>query len=275
MSTPGSTALEAPAFETGTATASGSGWRGAALVLCAHGSRGGVGSAADHAAAIRELGCFGVVHACALKGRPSLAETIGSLAGRERIILVPMLMAEGYTSKIMLRRLDELVDGSGRLRVCPPVGSHPRLSSVLAKSAEQSCALRGWSVADTGLLIVGHGTRRDPRSGVTARRHAEHIAQTGRFAEVTVAFLDEEPGVEQVLARAARPRWVVVGLFADHGEHGELDVPRMLEASGRETAYTGPIGADERIVGLILEQVHGLDEGAPDVRLEDRARHVS
>lgn len=246
--------------------------RDRALVLCGHGSRGGVGSAAGHAAAIRALGRFAEVQACALKGRPGLRETLAGLARRARIDLVPMLMAEGYTLRTMLRQLDETAPPGARLHVSRPVGSHPGLAAVMAARAAQCCAERGWAAGDTGLLMVGHGTRRDPQSGATAHRHALDIARSGRFAEVGVAFLDEAPGIAQVLAGSPRPRWVAVGLFADHGEHGELDVPRMLAKSGRATTYTGAIGADGRMVDLILEQLRGLDGGSSEVALGLGAR---
>ena len=244
----------------------------AVLILCGHGSHGGVGSAGEHAAAIRRLGRFAEVRACCLKGTPELGATIESLEAQPRILLVPMLMAEGYTLRTLHRRLEQLGAGvRARLSVAAPVGSHPRLGWMIAARARDACASRRWRPGETGLLVVGHGTRRDPKSGATARQHAQQIRAGGWFAEVALAFLDEEPSVIAALAGSARARWVVVGLFADRGEHGESDIPVMLASTGRGTLYAGPIGAEPRMVDLILDQVRALDDAATGA---DRPRTV-
>jgi D-serine deaminase-like pyridoxal phosphate-dependent protein len=51
----------------------------AALVLCAHGIRGGVGVAAEHAGRIAARRLFAEVHACALKGAPGLNEVVAAV----------------------------------------------------------------------------------------------------------------------------------------------------------------------------------------------------
>ena len=135
--------------------------RDTALVLCGHGSHGGVGSAAEHAAAIRRLGRFAEVRACCLKGTPELVATVEALEGRDRIVLAPLLMAEGYTLRTMHRRLDQIgASARARLSVAAPLGSHRRLAWMVAGRARDACASRRWRPGETGLLMVGHGTRR-------------------------------------------------------------------------------------------------------------------
>ncbi len=225
-----------------------------ALVLCAHGIRGAVGAAAEHARRIRALGRFGEVHACALKGWPGPVETITTVRG-PTVVVAPLLMAEGYTLAAVRRRLEGAAPPGLHCLVSPPVGAHPRLADMISTKALAECAARAWRLAESALLVVGHGTERHRGSGATARRHAARIAGQHRFAEVGVAFLDEPPRVPDALDALSVPRCVAVGLFVDAGEHGEEDIPALLAPAGERAAYAGPIGPDPLISDLILDQV--------------------
>jgi sirohydrochlorin cobaltochelatase len=181
----------------------------------------------------------------------------GTLAevGAERVYLVPMLMAEGYTLRAMLRRLE----GGRELSVCRPVGANPRLAELIGRKAQAARIAQGWAAEDTALLLVGHGTERHAASGATTRRHAAELAARGGFAEAAVAFLDQAPTIAAAVARLSAPRCVAVGLFLDRGEHGEQDIPRLLATTGHQTVYAGPIGTDPEIATLIIEQVRERD----------------
>jgi sirohydrochlorin cobaltochelatase len=227
----------------------------AALVLCAHGIRGGVGGASEHAARITTRGVFAEVHACALKGKPGLREVVAAVRARE-VVFAPLLMAEGYTLQAMLRKLEGATDPPRPITVCRPIGVHPRLADMIASRARALCATRGWRPADAALLIVGHGTERHPDSGATARRHAAQIAARELFAEVAIGFLDERPLVPEALDALRSPQCVAVGLFVDAGEHGEEDIPALLAPAGERAIYAGPIGPDPLVTELILDQAY-------------------
>jgi sirohydrochlorin cobaltochelatase len=146
--------------------------------------------------------------------------------------------------------------------VCRPIGTHPGLAEVMADMARAACEVQGWATQETALLVVGHGTVRHPDSGVTARRHAARIAASEEFCDVAVAFLDEPPGVGEVLMGLEASRCVAVGLFIDRGEHGENDIPRLLAANGHGVVYAGPVGSDPRMTDLLLQQVQALSLAA-------------
>jgi sirohydrochlorin cobaltochelatase len=225
------------------------------LVLGAHGIRGGVGAAAEHAERIAARGLFAEVHACALKGEPGLVETVRAVNTSE-IVFAPLLMAEGYTLRAMRRRLDREMPRAAHLTLCRPVGVHPGLGEMIRTKALALCVAKSWHPAETALLVVGHGTERHPDSGTTARWHAAQIAAQGTFAQVTVAFLDELPRVPAALDSLTSARCVAVGLFIDAGEHGEEDIPALLAPAGDRAVYAGPLGPDPLVTGLILDQVH-------------------
>jgi sirohydrochlorin cobaltochelatase len=240
-----------------------SGWSRSALVLCAHGIRGGPGSALDHADAIARRGLFAEVHACAHKGRPGLVETLARVK-TPALFLLPLLMAEAYTLRAMLRKLEKLPAPRGGLRVCRPIGVHPRFADLIARRGEIACAKRGYLPAASALVIAAHGTTRDAGSGTTARAHAEAIRRSGGFAEVATAFLDEPPTLAQTLLSLGPRQCVVVGMFVDQGEHGEEDIPELLAPFDDRAVYAGPVGTDPAVIEFILDQVRAAETGRGD-----------
>ena len=233
-------------------------WRDAALVLCAHGIRGGPGVAAEQAATLARRALFAEVHACAHKGEPGLLEVLARIEAPV-VYLAPLLMAEGFTLRAMLTRLQTFGRRRPDLRLYRPVGCHPRLADLLAATARTAARQQGWRLRDTALLITGHGTTRHAQAGATARRHAAAIAASGAFAEVATAFLDESPTIPEAVPRLRAPRRVAVGLLVDRGEHGEEDIPRLLAAAGGSAVYTGPIGGDPAIADLVLDQLRAAE----------------
>ena len=230
--------------------------RRAALVLCAHGTRGGLVEAPLHAARLARLGRFAEVRVASLTGEPTLGAVVAGLSADE-VYVVPLLMAEGYTAaEVLPRALAELPQNGRPVTLCRPIGSHPRMADLLEKAATATCRGRGWQPGETALVVLGHGTPRNAASTGTALDHAARLARRGRFARVETAFLEQAPGLAEVLESCASCRGtVVVGLFADRGLHPDLDVPRILEAFGARAAYAGPVGALPEIGELILDRV--------------------
>jgi len=225
-----------------------------ALVICAHGARGVELTAEAHARAIGEQDDgrrFAEVRACALRTEPFLEDVAAALP-EGPVVLVPYLMAEGYTLDVLNRRLDALPIAA-RTTVARAVGAHPGMAELLHDMAARSCAEAGWSPDETGMLLVGHGTPKSPTSAATAEAQAARIAERGTFAAVATAFLEQSPTVAEALARPCPARWVAVGFFTDAGEHGREDVPALLAESGAAAVYAGPVGGDPGMAGLIRD----------------------
>ncbi len=228
---------------------------GLGLLVCAHGVYGGPGIAARHVAAIRRLGLFADVRACCLKGQPNPASVVSHMTSAE-IFVVPHFMAEGFALRELLpAALAGLSADGRRVHLCRPVGANPRLSGLLSAAALRTCGERHWMPRETTLVVMGHGTLRNPASGATAIGHAGTIARANRFGSVEVAFLDQAPSLPTTLARLTTRQAVVVGFFADRGSHGEKDVPRLLAESPVSAAYAGPIGISSELPDLILDQL--------------------
>jgi sirohydrochlorin ferrochelatase len=95
------------------------------------------------------------------------------------------------------------------------------------------------------LLLVTHGVHGGP--GV-ATAHADVIRAADIFPEVRVACVKAEPGLEDVLARTARPAVAVPLLMAD-GFIMQLVRNRLAGATG--VRLRRPVGTDPRVADLI------------------------
>jgi len=223
-----------------------------ALLLCAHGTRGAAGAVSTHAAALAERGVFRTVQGGALYGTPKIDCVLCGLDA-PRAVLVPFMMAAGYTLDTLRTRLAAHPWGE-RVHLADPVGVRAEMPGMVAEMGENAAAGAGWRARDVALLVVGHGTRKHSASGATARATAERIAVTGRFAEVATAFLDEPPAVAEAVAALRAPACVAVGFFTDAGDHGREDVPALLAETGVPHVYAGPLGPDPRMADLLLKQ---------------------
>jgi sirohydrochlorin cobaltochelatase len=229
----------------------------AALLLCAHGrgesGESGEGVPEAHAAALRQRRCFARVETCVLRGAPGIAE---ALAGIDvpRVFLVPLLMADGHTNRVLLpEMLAQAGAAARRVTLCRPVGLSPALAPLAAAEVATLCAARGWRPAETAVVIAGHGTERHADSGASAGQLARRLAALGRFASVAAAFLEQAPSLEEVL-RALRPQpAAVVGFFMDRGGHSVGDIPRLIAAIHPDAAYTGAIGAHPGFAEIVLD----------------------
>lgn len=232
------------------------------MILCAHGAAAGCDAAERHAARLRETGGLGEVVACCLRGTPDLAAALSGVRGPS-VAIVPMLMADGYTSRTVLPQAvaDAAPEGL-TVRITRPLGVSPGVGDIIARRALRACRDRNWRPARTGLLIVGHGTPRDARSGETTEAAADRLRATGAFADVRAGFLEQAPRVGDMLsAMQSFPCLVVAGYFADAGGHAARDLPGLLGSSRPDAVYLGPVGTDPGIPDVIVELLRG-DEAA-------------
>ena len=223
-----------------------------ALVICAHGIAGGPGAAADHARRLREAGGFRDVTAACLNGSPDLAGTIDALSAA-RIVVVPYLMAAGRTFGTVLPARLAAARPRDNVRLAAPVGTHPAIAALAAGRAEDLLSQKAWDRAATLLVLVAHGTTRDPASAAAARDHAQALAATGRFAGVAAGYLDEAPSVAELLNGRGVPHAIGVGLFADAGPHGAGDAAAPF-AQDPDVAYAGPVGPDPRMTAIVRQR---------------------
>jgi len=268
---------------------------GQALLLVGHGSHLSADSSTpvhEHAARIRAMGLFDEVETAFWKEEPELRYAL-DLVGSEDVFVVPLFLAEGYfTRQVVPRELgigptsirDRRVGEPMRVHYCRPVGTHPSMAGLIVRRAREATGRGEGSLADLSLLIIGHGSGRSSTSGDTVYRLVERLRAGGLFADVDCGFLDEEPGIDAVLANARGREVVLVPFFVAEGWHTRLTIPRDLglvgegdrfEVDGRVVWYTRPIGTLPEITSVILEvaaDAGAMTGGRPDEQGLDAVR---
>jgi sirohydrochlorin cobaltochelatase len=234
----------------------------AALMLFAIGSSrsaGPVRSLDQHARVLASLGLFRQVRTAVMIGGPSPQQALQDLQGG--VYIVPMMMCTGWIWSTQIPTALGLSgassnDGSRTVQLCGPLGHRLELGLLVGLRAQAAAQRHGVEPKQTTLLIVAHGTDRDRGSQHATDRHAARVRETGAFAEVQTAYLDQAPTIPDTVAGLKRPT-VVAGLFATPGPHAEQDVPRLIAQGNSPNVidYLGPIGADGDIPNVVLNIV--------------------
>lgn len=215
-------------------------------MLVTHGIEGGAGVAARYAARLEVDFHLKPTRAACLRGEPSL-EAVFDGCGGGPIVVLPLLMAEGYILEWLKRRLDAY---AGDLLMLPPVGADAGLAPILYRMARAEAQAAGWRLAETTLLLIGHGTPKHPASGRTLEAQAVRLRAAGGIAAVESAYLEQEPWLaERAQALAGRPV-VACGFFVDAGPHGRSDVEAIL-GGFPHIRYAGVVGEQPEVVELL------------------------
>ena len=233
-----------------------------AVILAAHGDRGGAeGARANasllaHAKSLAASAQFRLVTAGVLKGEPALetALTEAHQSGAARIAVYPFFMADGYFVKSVLPARIEAGAMSPRCRILAPLGIDEQLPALVRAEALAASARAGFDPALSRLLVVGHGSALGPASANATHKAAVSISRLGGFASVATAFLEEPPFLDAALA-GTRPPTIVAGFFSGDGLHAGEDVPAAIAEAGANAVYAGSIGAVAAIPSLMLDAI--------------------
>ncbi len=122
---------------------------------------------------------------------------------------------------------------------------------------------------DTAVVLIGHGSAL-PYNKEVLESLGKRLEKRGIYKAVRVAFMQlNSPGIEEVLRSLARDGMkniVAQPVFLADGAHTKEDIPEKLKIAfagawqdlGRDVTLTQakPIGADERIVDILLDRVN-------------------
>ncbi|MEO5336752.1 MAG: hypothetical protein H7841_07660 [Magnetospirillum sp. WYHS-4] len=256
--------------------------RPVALVIVGHGSAKAPDSSRptrEHAETLRRLGRFAEVHVAFWKEEPFLKDILARVVSPE-VRIVPNLACKGYiTSEVIPREMGlagPVTERDGkRIVLCDPVGTHPRLAEAVAACLRALAEGEGLAASELCLILVGHGSGRNPESAIQTRAVAERLAATGLAAEVRSAFLEQEPHIRDWARLTAAPAVAVMPFMISNGLHGAEDIPaflgldpgspelRRLAAAGtpagpyrlpgRRLWYLRAIGHDPAVTEIIAE----------------------
>lgn len=246
---------------------------GSALILVAHGDRGGDrsnGALRAHAARLAQSAQWPAVEIALLSGAPRLEDAVENLRHFDHIHVFPMLMSEGYfTDTVIPDRLGRGT-GSERFVLHRPLGRSAELTRLATDEALKGCSALGFASGEVTVLLAGHGAKSNSRARLAIEVHASEMRSAGIFSAVATAYLEEPPFLQDMMGRLEGPT-VVVGMFASDGLHAGEDLPEAMEQSLRAPAYyTGAIGAHPKISDIVAHAVaaHAM---AGDQSLECRS----
>lgn len=89
--------------------------------------------------------------------------------------------------------------------------------------------------SDAHLILLAHGSERAKSGATQARQHAATLRNRGIFAEVTAAFLRDDPHPRDVVANARSRDIYIVPFMASDGYSIETLIPVALGLSGELT----------------------------------------
>jgi sirohydrochlorin cobaltochelatase len=254
----------------------------AALLILAHGSSVNATSSRptrELTERLRDSGLFGEVACGFWKEKPGLREALDALTKPE-VFVVPNFTVEGYFVRNVIPKELGLTgpvtqnDKGQVLRLCLPVGGHPRMTEVLLHCARGVAP--GVDYAQAALLVLGHGTPLDTRSSEAVEAQVADIRARGIFAEVHGAFMETPPKIEDWRSITACRDVIAVPFFIADGLHSDEDIPELLGIpggagaeererrnphllDGRRLFYSRAVGTDPRMGEVILDQVHSWE----------------
>lgn len=252
MNTPSSSQSSVPLPEGGVGQRPG-------VILVAHGSARSAASAEPVMAlakSLRDRG-FPEVRSAFWKEEPFLHQAL-DLTRSGTVAVLPVFLSEGYFSSTVVPRELGLLYGDNHIgerlvHLLPPLGVNAGLAEIVAARAQEKMPSDACT-SEALLVVLGHGTQRDPASAGTVLDVCASLSREGRFARVAPAFIDQEPQLANVLQDAREPVILLVPFLVAAGWHGGTTVPRELDPDSQgarqRIVYTEPVGTHPALVDL-------------------------
>lgn len=190
-----------------------------------------------------------------ISGVPSVKDALHTLAA-DRILVYPLFASSGYfTRDRLVQILDEAGSDGRNIEMLTPLGLDPGLPDIVLQQACDAAHDHGFAPQACTVILLAHGSQRNPASRQSTERMARAIEERALFRKVDVAFLEEQPSLDDVAAVTEGPA-VVVGMFSGEGLHGAKDAPRLVERLRRnDIVFAGIMGSAPGIAELVARAV--------------------
>lgn len=245
-----------------------------ALVIVGHGSHLNGDSSLpvyEHAARIRELGEYDEVVECFWKEEPSMRHVLDTVEADE-VYVVPAFISEGYfTQQVIPRELGltgpVIRKGDKTIRYAGPLGTFEGMADVILERAED--LLRGKEIPPgrRALVLIGHGTDLNKSSGGVIYLNADRIRERNLYDLVEVGFLDQDPGISEIVENVMAENVVLIPVFIAEGWHTRETIPEDLGLAGEVTArggktifYGAPVGTHPSMAALIAARARETEQ---------------
>lgn len=229
-----------------------------ALLLAAHGERrpdAGNEGVFRIARALTDRGLVPEIAVGFISGVPTVRDALEKLTA-DRILVYPLFASSGYfTRDRLVQILDEANDDGRKIDMLPALGVDPGLPDLVLDQATQSAREHGFAPQACAVILLAHGSRRNPASRRATERMASEIERRAIFRTAAVAFLEELPSLAETAAAIEGPA-LVVGLFSGEGLHGARDAPRLVAQLRRsDIVFAGIMGSAPGIPELVAQAV--------------------
>lgn len=116
----------------------------------------------------------------------------------------------------------------------------------------------------TAVVVVAHGSRRSEYTGPELRRVAESVGRRMPGVSVVYGALQfNSPSLAEAVAEvvaAGAGRVIIAPMFLFSGNHVARDIPGEIRVLRErfpavELTYAGHIGADERLVDILVDRI--------------------
>jgi len=251
-------------------------WKDSALLLVGHGSSKMPNArlaACRLADGLRSLNLFAEVEACFWKEEPFVSL---DLVKSRNVHVVPYFSGEGvFTKKLIPERLGlsgRLTRIDGRtIYYSPPVGTHPEIPCLLCRRAHELCRKQNIPSAETTLLMIAHGSSKPGGSSGTPEAVAERLRLDAGFAEVVIAYIEQEPFAADWTRLVSKRHVIAAPLLVSEGMHASQDLPPLFglstpeggpsEIDGHLAWLMGGIGRDPEVAQIILDLIQATQYG--------------
>lgn len=230
-----------------------------ALILVGHGTsvEGGGAPLAALAGRLEHSGRFAGIHVAFLRQEPRLGP-VESLTDAARVVIVPVMAGGGALSGPQIERsagLDGRLTerGGRRIRLTPPVGSHPAFADLVERRARAEALAWGRDPSVVALLLLAHGSSRPGGAGEDAQALAAVLAGRRLFARVACAFLQQAPYAADWRDLVGGLRVVALPLLLSAGTHARRDLPAVFGRSADHVRLAPPLGDDPGLDALVLD----------------------
>jgi sirohydrochlorin ferrochelatase len=167
------------------------------------------------------------------------------LEQRPEAHLFPLFMADGwFTGTALPQRLIR------QTTVLRPLGLDDGLPEMAAAVLRNEIGQRGWDVAQTDILVAGHGGLNSRNPAKATRRFAAGLQSLLPLRSVRAGFVEEAPKLDEVAADMGRYS-LCLPFFAAKGLHVRRDIPALLQQGGFQGDLLDPVGLAAEIPALI------------------------
>ena len=192
-----------------------------------------------HAKAIEKRNIFKNVQSGFLKLAPYIVDQL-STTKSEIVYVVPCFASSGdITKEVIPRKLGLLgpktIKDGKIIYYSEPVGTHPKILKRLSELIKITFEFSGLSKCNTTSVIIGHGSKKNPRSEIDTRLLANKIEHSGLSQKVVALFLDQSPNLIDWHIHCKTKNVIVISYLFSGGNHEKEDIPKKMRFNPRTT----------------------------------------